>query len=155
MIIIGIDPGKQTGFAVKNLETGQFIGIATMKIHEAIAAVYNLISLYPEQVYAVIEDARKRKWFGNTGREKLQGVGSVKRDCSIWADFLNDAGVDVRFEAPRKGATKWDEGVWKRATGWKERTSEHARDAALLIHGMNARNLKIYFPEKKLKEKVK
>ena len=31
-----------------------------------------------------IEDARLRKWYGNAGREELQGAGSVNRDASIW-----------------------------------------------------------------------
>lgn len=150
MIAIGIDPGTKTGLAVKDLQTGKFLEIKTMKIHEAFDVLLGYrMGTKPQELFVVVEDARKRQWFGKAGREKLQGAGSIKRDCVIWQDFLSDLpGCNFRFEPPKKGATKWSLNVWQKATGWTGRTSEHARDAALLIHRLNARNLKMYFPEK-------
>lgn len=138
--VIGIDPGTHTGIAVKDLESGKFILIATMQIHRALKFVE---SLHPEQkIFVVIEDARQRKWIEpKAGREKLQGVGSVKRDCAIWEDFLQDVGIPYKMTAPAKNKTKWPMKVWQAATGWKARTSEHARDAAILIHGINSKTI--------------
>jgi hypothetical protein len=36
---------------------------------------------------------------------------------------------------PAKGATKLDPDFFKALTGWKKRTSEHARDAAMIVFG--------------------
>ena len=41
-----------------------------------------------EDVFVYFEDARMRQWFGKSGREKLQGAGSVKRDCQRWQEWL-------------------------------------------------------------------
>jgi hypothetical protein len=36
---------------------------------------------------------------------------------------------------PKAGATKWDADTFRRLTGYSGRTSNHARDAALLVWG--------------------
>jgi hypothetical protein len=84
----------------------------------------------------ILEDARLRTWFGEKGREALQGAGSIKRDCSIWCEFAELHGIALKSVKPAKGATKWDAETFKRVTGWKERTNEHARDAAMLVYGL-------------------
>jgi hypothetical protein len=84
----------------------------------------------------VFEDARLRKWYGKADRERLQGAGSIKRDCTIWSEFLADlAGVRVLAVPPQAGATKWSAERFAKVTGWTSRTSEHARDAAMLLWG--------------------
>jgi hypothetical protein len=69
---------------------------------------------------------------------RRQGAGSVKRDAKIWQDFCED--MDIPFEAvkPCAGATKRTTETFERLTGWKGRTSNHARDAAMLVFGMNS-----------------
>jgi hypothetical protein len=142
-IIIGIDPGTDTGFAVKDLATGQFSIVRTLPIHRAWEQVVDLADFVGRtSIYVVVEDARQRKWIPKeAGREKLQGAGSIKRDCAIWEDFLTDQGIPHRMVAPAKGRTKWSEAFWKQATGYTGRTSNHARDAAVLVLGVNEKNL--------------
>lgn len=142
-ITIGIDPGTDTGFAVKDLATGQYTLVATMPIHKAWGTLLTLAQLHGKAaLHVVVEDARLRKWIPKTsGREKLQGAGSIKRDCAIWEDFLTDQGIPHRMVAPAEGRTKWNEAFWKQATGYKGRTSNHARDAAVLVLGVNEKNL--------------
>ena len=70
------------------------------------------------------------------GPEVLQGVGSVKRDCSIWEEFLKHHGLEYRALRPQRGGTKWDAADFKRITGWAKRTSGHGRDAAVLVFGV-------------------
>ena len=60
-----------------------------------------------------IEDARLRKWYGNAGREELQGAGSVNRTIS-----LTDKPAKMK-------ATPFS-----RLAGWRETASERGRDAA-------------------------
>ena len=132
MICIGIDPGTHTGYAAWDMERNQLSAVSTLKIHKAMAFVLEVH--YSGLLHSVtFEDARLRRWLGNKGREALQGAGSIKRDCAIWADFLGDHGITYRAVAPQAGATKWGAEQFAKAFGWTGRTSEHARDAALLV----------------------
>ena len=133
MVYVGIDTGKQTGVAV--WKDGRFIAIDTMLIHKAMKLVEDMVELYGEEVFVIFEDARQRKYFGNSGREKWQGAGSIKRDTVIWEDFLSDHKIPFRALPPAKGATKLSAVTFQNRTNWKGRTSEHARDAAMLVYG--------------------
>jgi hypothetical protein len=133
-MLIGIDPGVKTGIAVIGDCLNQ---TSSMPIHKAMERVRRL-SRYKPFVY--VEDARKRKWFGNNTRAKAQGAGSVKRDCKIWHDYLEDMkdqGMIAGYELvhPKNNATKLKADRFKKLTGYKERTNEHARDAYMLIYG--------------------
>jgi hypothetical protein len=138
MLYIGIDTGTDTGLAVWNGR--YFTHLQTMKIHKALEYVAALATANPGAVCVVIEDARQRKWIPKERgiKERVgraQGAGSVKRDASIWTEFCKDKKIPLLAVPPRKGMTKWDEDYWRKVTGWKGRTSEHARDAALLVWG--------------------
>jgi len=133
-IIIGIDVGVHTGVSIYNRKTESLILVSSMKIHEAIKLVSKQFAAHGAEVYIRVEDARKRQWFGNSGREKLQGAGSVKRDSGIWEDFLNDLGVDFEMVAPKNNRTKMSAEYFKKYTGYLLRTNEHGRDAAMLVY---------------------
>lgn len=139
MYCIGIDPGVHTGIAVWVSGAQTFTILDTVKIHEALRIVhfYTRPDLLP-QTHVYIEDARQRQWLprernASEYRGKLIGAGSVKRDCTIWEDALTDWGVPFTMVPPRAGATKWDADTFARITGYKGRTSNHARDAAVLV----------------------
>lgn len=128
MKIIGIDTGAITGVAVWHSEQKRFEFIGSMPIHRAMKFVSES---RPDLVR--VEDARKRKWFGSSGREKLQGAGSVKRDAKIWEDFLTDEFISFEMVAPKQNRTKLTAEHFKQITGWAKPTNEHSRDAAMLI----------------------
>ncbi|TGK36291.1 hypothetical protein EHO65_18230 [Leptospira andrefontaineae] len=139
---IGIDPGTKTGFAVWNTETRKFEEICTLSIDEAIKKLTDNIGKpipglidMRQDLLVLVEDARKRKWFGKNGRGKLQGAGSIKRDCTIWEKFLTKNKIPFEMVHPMAGRTKWNAQDFKKYTGWTKRTSEHARDAALIVFG--------------------
>lgn len=133
-IVIGIDVGANTGFAVwSNLEN-EFKDISTLKIHQALEEVIGYHQIYGDDLLVRFEDARKRKWFGNAGREKLQGAGSVKRDSSIWEDFLKDNRIRHEAVAPSSNTTKLSKEQFQKMTKYKGRTSEHSRDSAMLCY---------------------
>lgn len=137
---IGIDPGTKTGIATwipaQEKKTGQgFIHVATTTITEAIELVDIYKKQYGSKLYVVVEDARKRRFFrGENMVAKAQGAGSVKRDCTIWEEFLDRKGIDFTMKTPIN--TKIDSNWFKHQTGWKQRTSNHARDAAMLVYKM-------------------
>lgn len=140
MIYIGIDTGVHTGIAVWDSEKGKFVYLDTLKIHE----VLNIVSSYAHKDIPLcvrFEDARQRKWIpfaknmtGELGR--AQGAGYVKAHCQIWEDFLRDMDIPFEMIAPRRNVTKLSAEQFGRITGYKGRTSEHARDAAMLVYGL-------------------
>lgn len=140
MILIGIDTGHDTGLAVWDTGRRVFRAVATMRIHRAIEAVRDWERDNPGRVRVVFEDARQRRWIPDSHdlrREmgRRQGAGSVKRDATIWQDALTDYGIPFEAVRPAAGLTKWDADTFARITGWTGRTSNHARDAALLVFG--------------------
>ena len=137
MIYIGIDPGTHTGVAIWDNKQQDFVELETLPIHQALIKVMMWRDRVGNDLQVVFEDARQRTWFGrdkNTNA-KLQGAGSIKRDCSIWEDFLTDYEIPFRAVPPQKGCTKWTEEYFKMVTGWKGKTSNHSRDAAVLVIG--------------------
>lgn len=134
MILIGLDPGTHTGYAEYQPSDGKLTAVTTLQIHQAMHLI-RCAHNRGESMRVIFEDARLRRWLGSKGREALQGAGSIKRDCSIWEDFLADLGVSFQAIAPQSGGTKWSAERFAKLTGWTGRTSEHARDAAMLVWG--------------------
>lgn len=134
MIIIGIDTGKKTGFAVN--KDGNIIFLKTFGIIAAMVQVLEYRSQFATDFVVCIEDARKRKWLPpNVGKERLKGAGSVSRDGAIWQEFCeyHDLPYILVTPAHLAGLTKRTEKDFKDMTGWHgKRTSEHARDAGLM-----------------------
>lgn len=136
MKYIGIDPGKKTGFAVWDHDAKYLAEVSTMSITQAMEKVRMMADILGrENIRTYIEDARKRKWYGRTGRERLKGAGSICRDSTIWDDFCRELGVEYRMIAPRCNTTKLKAAQFKAITGWQRRTSDHTRDAACLVFG--------------------
>lgn len=144
MILIGIDPGVQTGFAEWDTGLQRLLFVSAGTILECMQLVeVRACSTPAGQLFVTFEDARKRKWFGNRADMKTErygagvreGVGSVKRDCAIWEEFLGRLGVP--FEARYPHSTKMKAEMFERTTGWRGRTNEHARDAAMIVFGIN------------------
>lgn len=129
---IGIDPGQKTGVAIWNLETMKWETIITTTPIEA----QEIVKLYHENGGCMVlcEDARLRKWFGNSGSEKWQGAGWAKSASKGWEDFLKYHKIPYRMQKP--GAT-WKgpaaAKTWARITGWNKKTQDHARDAAWMV----------------------
>ena len=144
MIIIGIDTGTKTGYAVN--KDGKIIHLATLGIITAQEEVLNWYSsnqehfkysVKPTEGFVVcIEDTRQRKWVRHdVGRERLKGVGSVNRDGAIWEEFCeyHDSPYLLVPPAHLQGLTKMTEKDFRERTGWTgKRCSEHARDAGMM-----------------------
>lgn len=134
-VMVGIDTGVNTGFAVA-LDEGQggrLIEVNSLTITQSMSRVIQLCELYGHaEVCLYIEDARQRKWFKG-GREKAQGVGSVKRDAQIWEDWCKENKINYKLIHPKDNCTKYKADAFKKVTGWLGLTNEHARDAAMLV----------------------
>lgn len=139
MKYIGIDTGVNTGIAVWDTESRDLLSVETTTITKAMLSVLDFLQS-DERVKVVFEDARQRKWIPampDIRREmgRWQGSGSVMRDCKIWEDFCKENSIPYEAVAPKRNRTKLTAEAFNRLTGWKGRTSEHARDAAMLVFG--------------------
>ena len=141
MIYVGVDTGVNTGFSEWDSKKQCLLSVCSLPIHKAMDRVKELHDLHGNDLVVRVEDPRQRTWFGTERmtreeeRKKLQGVGSVKRDATIWEDFLKDLGVKFEMVAPKRNVTKLTQETFKRYTGWTSKTNEHGRDAAMLIYG--------------------
>lgn len=152
MFIVGIDPGVSTGFAVWDSGARKFGQVKSLPIHRALEEVETMARTF-QGMPVIFEDARLRTWFGaarDINQDKYgpgvrEGVGSVKRDASIWEDFLEDHGIPYQARKPSSGGTKWSAEIFKRTTGWAERTNEHGRDAGLLVYGYTLQDVQAVF----------
>lgn len=138
MIWIGIDPGVHTGIAVWDSQKEEFQELSTLQIHQAMQRVLDwelMAESADTTIQVVFEDARQRKWYTGDSNAKAQGAGSVKRDCTIWEDFCKDLNIPFQAVPPTKGMTKWTPEYFRMVIGWTGRTSDHARDAAMLVFG--------------------
>lgn len=135
---IGIDVGKHTGLAIWNCKERKLEVVTSMLIHQAMKYVVDFKDAGKGKysIMVKVEDARKRFMFGNTSSEKWQGAGSIKRDSTIWEDFLLDLKIPHQMSAPKDSITKLDDARFKRLTKWEGRTNEHSRDAAMLVFGL-------------------
>ena len=119
MIYIGIDPGTHTGVAVWDTKERNLLSLETLPIHQALIIVMMWRDKIGHDLQVVFEDARQRTWFGrdkNTNA-KLQGAGSIKRDCSIWEDFCKDYQIPFLAVPPMKGGTTWSEAYFRTTSG--------------------------------------
>lgn len=133
-VVIGIDPGVNTGVAVA--DGGKLVSVESMSAVEAEGCVMQCLEMYGlPNVFVRFEDARMRQWFGSKGREALQGAGSIKRDCSRWQEFLEHHNIPHSRVAPQANRTKLTADQFKAITKWQGRTNEHGRDAAMLVFG--------------------
>ena len=126
---IGIDPGTRTGMAI--VKDGIYIAVHTGDILD----IFDKVMPYIGSCTILIENPNLRNYFGNTGREVLQGAGSIKRDFAIWETFIDRYCIPTIEVAPASIGRSFDNEVFfKKVTGWQGRTSKHARDAAKLVY---------------------
>lgn len=108
-----------------------------MKIHEAMDQV---MAYSGDLTFVRVEDARKRYWFGNSGREKLQGAGSVKRDSQIWDDFLTYKRINHEMVAPNNNTTKLDSDVFSKLTKWDKKQTNMGVMRRCWYMGINSKS---------------
>lgn len=135
MILIGLDPGTTTGIGRYSPIGNALLDLGSMQLHQAME--YILRTEQPRLV--VFEDARHHRVHqgADNRSQRLQGVGSIKRDCAIWHEFLTDKRIPYVTRRPSSKRTKMPAYQFNLITGWKGKTNNHARDATMLVYGVN------------------
>jgi D-alanine-D-alanine ligase-like ATP-grasp enzyme len=132
MILIGIDPGVNNGFAVYNPHTKKLIQVAALKTWE----VLKRLSVERTEEYTVyIKDPTTWKPFKGSRNQssKLKGAGSVTARFKAIQEFMDDHNIKYVCVPIQGNAKKMDAQLFKKVTGWEGQTNEHGRDAALLV----------------------
>lgn len=133
--IIGIDCGVNTGYAVWLRGTKQLYNVTTCTILKAMSMVKIAFDAQRTQLLVRVEDPRLATYGRQKDTYKAQGAGSVKRDAQIWEEFLKEHHIAHEFVRPNKKLTKLSDETFKKITGYQGSTSQHARDAAMLVFG--------------------
>ena len=154
MIYIGIDPGAKTGLAVWDSRKRSFCTLSTFTFWKCVAHLEKYLEAYmdthfetgtkrPMQV--IIEDPNLnkvtfRRQEGETGinDRKGQNVGMNKRDAQLWIAYFEERWPQIQViqRKPDKHTSKKDAKAFQMLTKYQGETSQHARDAALLIFGL-------------------
>jgi len=134
--LIGIDPGKNTGFAAYDTEKKAFVMCNTYSFWETI----ELLEHYRPQGFLAYVELPKTKHVWHSGAKSQNAknrtavnVGSVIREAELIVEWLEREEVEHKTVAP-KG--KVNDAVFRKLTGWTGRTSQHARDAGMLLVGV-------------------
>ena len=138
---VGIDPGIKCGWAMWDHTEQDFTAIKTLSFWDTIEAISLLRPMSMFTVY--IEDPQQNKpVFARKGvhgpalSRVAQNVGSNKAYARLIIEFCERHGVQYKAVRPdSKSMTKMTAKQFQQMTGWMQRTSEHARDAAALVWG--------------------
>ena len=148
MILIGVDPPK--GLAVWDTELRKFTDIRTVDFWFATEIIHKSFLFHLSNMAVVIEAPQVNKpTFYRPGQNARamsrisQNVGSNKRDSVLIIEYCQRMGIKCIPVPPRRSnSTKNDPELFKRLTGWPGRTSEHGRDAGMLVFGMTPDHIK-------------
>ena len=132
-IYIGIDPGVKTGVAVWNKDSQKFDSIDTYPHVKAFIWIHEYIKhmiLKDIDIHLVIEDANQKGSWGVSA----MSIGKLKQKSMDWIELgeFHDINV-VKVNPKSRRNTKMKSDYFKKLTGYEHRTSEHSRDAAMLV----------------------
>lgn len=136
LFFIGIDTGVQTGLCIWDRRNKKILKLETTMIHRAMDSVISLQKTSFGKVMVRVEDARMATFKRDDDKHKTKGAGSVMRDAKVWEDFLTDMEIPFELVRPNNKMTKMNAETFRQRTGWKEKTSSHARDACWLVYGL-------------------
>lgn len=143
--LVGIDPPK--GFALYDrverrllrLETTDFWGLIVLlkNVHSSAIrddnAVYIECPQYNKPVWFTNKSRASRKSF-DVQLRVAQNVGMNKQCAKLLVEWCKDHLLDVVECVPgKRSITKMKAGPFNKLTGWTKQSSEHARDAAMLL----------------------
>ena len=147
-IYIGIDPDK--GWAEWDADAQKLLAVDTVDFWEIEYRLREISSLHQSgeaNVKIFIETPQHnapvfmRRNRPNAVREFIrvaQNVGENKAKAKLLVQRCGKLfGKDnvIEMTPNKKSATKWTDERFKTQTGWQPRTSEHGRDAAMLVFG--------------------
>jgi hypothetical protein len=136
-ILLGIDPGTQTGVAT--FIDGSLHQIQTLTHEETIRLIRFGGTCNGPITSVVFEDANLQKpVFARNGANArmilkiARNVGMVQQMCKDVQAACESVGMPFLAVSPLKKGAKLSAAAFMQHTGWQPRTSQHGRDAAMV-----------------------
>ncbi|WP_342617203.1 hypothetical protein [Rhodoferax sp. GW822-FHT02A01] len=129
MIVLGIDPGQNTGVAT--FSCGRLESLQTIAPHQIPAFIRK-----SGAGRVVFEDSRLTSFVFTTVKSRpaalkmARNVGQVDAWCQLIVLTCGDLGIPAHGISPAGKGTKLDAKAFARMTGWLAASNEHTRDAA-------------------------
>lgn len=145
--LIGLDPGINTGFCLYDKTAKKIVKLDTLGFWELFDALEDIkVWIGQEHVTFYIENSALNKptfaKAGGTTQRKIQkisrNVGSNQRESTLLIEGIRRYGfhvVEIKPTGIKGVKRKWDESTFKKITTHTGRSSQHARDAAMLVFG--------------------
>lgn len=147
--LIGLDPGKSTGFCLYDKSMKKIMKLCTLDFWQIFDFVKELELIFSTMNFKgklsfVIENSSLNKpTFAKAGdgkelsRQKIsRNVGMNQRESVLLIEGIRRLGYEVKEVTPSKKSAykgKITVPMFKAMTGWKGTSSQHARDAAMLV----------------------
>lgn len=132
-IVLGIDPGANTGVALyvdgqlTSLKTIAPVQLArTIKEHRPCRVIYE-----DSRLQSHAWNARLKCRIG-PALKTARNLGQVDAWCSLIDAVCIEQGIPAHGVSPRSKGAKLDVEKFAQATGWTGKSSEHSRDAAMV-----------------------
>lgn len=128
-IIMGIDPGANTGIAI--YRAGVLAELQTIEPHQLAETI---AVIYPARV--VFEDSRLqthtwKRGVNNAAQLKIaRDVGQIDAWCRLIVSTCERLKIPAHGISPKHKGAKLDARQFTALTGWAGRSNEHSRDAA-------------------------
>ena len=131
MLILGIDPGANTGVA--HFVDGELARLETIAPHQI---ERTLREAMPARV--VFEDSRLQSHTWTRGKsgaasaKMARNVGQVDAWCTLITSICGELGIPAHGISPAAKGGKMSAASFDRVTGWAARSNQHERDAAMV-----------------------
>lgn len=128
-VIMGIDPGANTGIAI--YQAGELAELQTVEPHQLVEVIETVM---PGRV--VFEDSRLisptwKRGVSNAAQLKIaRDVGQIDAWCRLIVATCARLGIPAHGISPKHKGAKLDARKFAALTGWTGRSNEHSRDAA-------------------------
>lgn len=128
-IIMGIDPGSNTGIAI--YQAGRLMELQTIEPHQLPEVIE---TVGPGRV--IYEDSRLqscvwKRGVSNAAQLKIaRDVGQIDAWCRLIVSTCERLGIPAHGISPKQKGEKLDAEQFEALTGWSGRSNQHARDAA-------------------------
>lgn len=132
-MILGIDPGKNSGLAI--VVRGTLLSVQTLNPQEILETIetYKKLKLY-EELVVVIEDSRLQPIFSRGTNARAAGriarsVGMIDGQCRDIEDSCKRLGIGFLGISPKGKGKKLNAEQMNKMTGWDRKSNQHERDA--------------------------
>ena len=143
-LLIGIDPGKNTGLAAWDLQEKALRHYGQSSAIHAQTKILEFLKDF--EIFVILEDSRLNKRPKDASSvHRLKGAGDIAGQCRGWVEFLEHYSIKYERRAAGltyKGRSKRD--LFEKITGISTLVGQdHIRDAVMLVWGESGNRVKL------------